>query len=71
MAVIPFDEAVQRILFPLQRRIGELWHQGRLDTGIEHAVTKIIEQQLFSVMNQLPVNEFGPRVLIACPEAKQ
>ena len=70
VAVIPFDEAVQRILLPLQRRIGELWHQGRLDTAVEHYVTKIIQQKLFSVMNQLPVNEFGPRVLIACPEGE-
>ena len=70
VAVIPFDEAVQRILLPLQRRIGELWHQGRLDTAVEHYVTKIIQQKLFSVMNQLPVNEFGPRILIACPEGE-
>ena len=70
VAVIPFDEAVQRILLPLQRRIGELWHQGRLDTAVEHYVTKMIQQKLFSVMNQLPVNEFGPRVLIACPEGE-
>jgi methanogenic corrinoid protein MtbC1 len=33
-------------------------------------VTKIIQQKLFSVMNQLPVNEFGPRILIACPEGE-
>ena len=70
VAVIPFDEAVQRILLPLQRRIGELWHQGRLNIGVEHYVTKIIQQKLFSVMNQLPVNEFGPRILIACPEGE-
>jgi MerR family transcriptional regulator, light-induced transcriptional regulator len=70
VAVIPFDEAVQRILLPLQRRIGELWHQGRLDTAVEHYVTKIVQQKLFSVMNQLPVNELGPRVLIACPEGE-
>jgi methanogenic corrinoid protein MtbC1 len=70
VAVIPFEEAVQRILLPLQRRIGELWHQGRLGTAIEHYVTKLIQQKLFSVMNQLPVNEFGPRVLIACPEGE-
>jgi MerR family transcriptional regulator, light-induced transcriptional regulator len=70
VAVIPFDEAVQRILLPLQRRIGELWHQGRLNTAVEHYVTKIIQQKLFSVMNQLPVNEFGPRILIACPEGE-
>ena len=70
MAVIPFEEAVQRILLPLQRRVGELWHQGRLNVAVEHYVTKIIQQKLFSVMNQLPVNEFGPRILIACPEGE-
>jgi len=70
VAVIPFEEAVQRILLPLQRRIGELWHQGLLDIAVEHYVTKIVQQKLFSVMNQLPVNESGPRVLIACPEGE-
>lgn len=67
VAVIPFEEALHRILLPLQRRIGELWHEGRLNVAVEHYVTKLIQQKLFSVMNQLPVNEFGPRVLIACP----
>lgn len=33
-------------------------------------MTKIAQQKLFAVMNQLPVNEFGPRVLIACPEGE-
>jgi DNA-binding transcriptional MerR regulator/methylmalonyl-CoA mutase cobalamin-binding subunit len=70
VAVIPFEEAVQRILLPLQRRVGELWHHGRLNIGVEHYVTKIVQQKLFSVMNQLPVNEFGPRILIACPEGE-
>ena len=70
IAVIPFEEAVQRILLPLQRRLGELWHEGRVNVAVEHYVTKLIQQKLFSVMNQLPVNEFGPRVLIACPEGE-
>ena len=70
VAVIPFEEAVQRILLPLQRRIGELWHQGLLHIAVEHYVTKIVQQKLFSVMNQLPVNESGPRILIACPEGE-
>ena len=70
VAVIPFEEAVQRILLPLQRRIGKLWHEGRFNVAIEHYVTKLIQQKLFSVMNQLPVNELGPRVLIACPEGE-
>ncbi|MBM4127630.1 MAG: cobalamin B12-binding domain-containing protein [Nitrospira sp.] len=70
VAVISFDEAIQRILLPLQRRVGELWHEGRGNIAVEHYVTKVIQQKLFSVMNQLPVNEFGPRVLIACPEGE-
>ena len=70
VAVIPFEEAVQRILLPLQRRVGKLWHEGRLNIAVEHYVTKITQQKLFSVMNQLPVNESGPRILIACPEGE-
>jgi DNA-binding transcriptional MerR regulator len=70
VAVIPFEESVQRILLPLQRRVGELWHEGRLNVAVEHYVTKLVQQKLFSVMNQMPVNEFGPRVLIACPEGE-
>ena len=70
IAVIPFEESVQRILLPLQRRVGELWHEGRLNVAVEHYVTKLIQQKLFSVMNQLPINEFGPRIVIACPEGE-
>jgi methanogenic corrinoid protein MtbC1 len=70
VAVIPFEEAVQRILLPLQRRVGQLWHEGRINVAVEHYVTKLIQQKLFSVINQLPVNEFGPRVLVACPEGE-
>ena len=67
VAVIPFEEALQRILLPLQRRVGELWHQGQLNIAVEHYVTKVIQQKMFSVMSQLPVNEFGSRVVIGCP----
>ena len=70
VAVIPFEEAVRRILLPLQRRVGELWHEGRLTVAVEHCVTKLIQQKLFSVMNQLPIHEFGPRIVIACPEGE-
>jgi len=70
VAVVPFEEAVQRILLPLQRRVGDLWHQGQLTVAVEHYVTKFIQQKMFSVMNQLPANESGPRVLVGCPEGE-
>ncbi len=67
VAVIPFEEALQRVLLPLQEKIGELWHEGRINVAIEHYVTKLVQQKLFSVMNQLPVNDNGPRVVVGCP----
>lgn len=70
VAVIPFEEALERILLPLQIRIGEMWHEGRLNISVEHYVTKLVQQKLFSVMNQLPTHETGPRVLIACPSGE-
>lgn len=70
VAVIPFEEAVQRILLPLQRRVGDLWHEGKLNVAVEHYVTKLIQQKLFSVMNQLSINESGPRIVVACPEGE-
>ncbi|MEY4528794.1 MAG: hypothetical protein RL768_2513 [Nitrospirota bacterium] len=70
VAVIPFEEALDRILLPLQIRIGEMWHEGRLNISVEHFVTKLLQQKLFSVMNQLPTHEKGPRVLIACPSGE-
>lgn len=67
VAVISFEEAVVRILLPLQERVGQLWHEGRLSVAVEHYVTKQVQQKLFAVMNQLPTNESGPKVVIACP----
>jgi methanogenic corrinoid protein MtbC1 len=67
VAVIPFEEALDRILLPLQERIGDLWHEGKLSVAIEHYVTKQVQQKLFTAMNQLPIREEGPKIVIACP----
>lgn len=67
VAVIPFEEALDRILLPLLVRVGDLWHEGRLGIAIEHYVTNLVRQKLFTAMNQLPVREGGLKVVVACP----
>ena len=47
IAVIPFEEAVQRILLPLQRRVGELWHEGRVNIAVEHYVEDMKKLQSY------------------------
>lgn len=71
VAVVPFEEALHGILLPLQEQVGQLWHDGRLDVGIEHYVTRQVQQKIFSAMNQLPVSEFGAKVVVACPPGEE
>ncbi|CAI4029953.1 Cobalamin B12-binding domain-containing protein [Nitrospira tepida] len=67
VAIVPFDEALHGMLIPLQQRVGELWHEGRLSVAVEHYVSKVVQQKLFSVMNQLAPPDHGPKVVVACP----
>ena len=71
VAVVPFDEALHGILLPLQEHVGQLWHDGHVNIAIEHYVTKQIQQKIFSAMNQLPVAEFGVKVVVACPPGEE
>jgi methanogenic corrinoid protein MtbC1 len=67
IAVIPFEEALREILLPLEERVGELWHESRVDVGVEHYVTKLVQQKIFSAMNHLPITADGSSVIVACP----
>ena len=71
VAVVPFEEALHGILLPLQEQVGQLWHDGHVNVAIEHYVTKQIQQKIFSAMNQLPVAEFGAKVVVACPPGEE
>ena len=71
VAVVPFEEALHGILLPLQEQVGRLWHSGHVNVAVEHYVTKQIQQKIFSAMNQLPVAEFGVKVIVACPPEEE
>ena len=71
VAVVPFEEALHGILLPLQEQVGQLWHNGHVNMAIEHYVTKQIQQKMYSAMNQLPVAEFGAKIVIACPPGEE
>ncbi len=65
-AIFPFDEVFYKIFIPLQRKIGDLWHEGKIGVGEEHFVTNHIRQKFLSVLNQIPISSQGPKVVIAC-----
>ncbi len=68
LAVIPFEEALTRFLFPLLEQVGKLWHAGTLSVAQEHYVSNLVKQKIYSAINQLRVPENGPKVIVACPQ---
>ena len=66
VSLISFKEVFFKIFIPLQRRVGDMWHEGQIGVGEEHFVTHHIKQKFLSVLNQLPVSDDGPKVVISC-----
>jgi methanogenic corrinoid protein MtbC1 len=42
-----------------------------MNVAAEHYVTRQIQQKIYSAMNQLPVAEFGAKVVVACPPGEE
>ncbi len=67
VVLLPFEEFFNRILIPLQIRVGELWFDEKLDISIEHYVTAQAKMKIFSAMNMISDEQSGPQVIVACP----
>ena len=59
------EKALDSIIFPLLRLIGELWHQGGMSLREEQSVSRLVRQHLINVLREEPPLG-GPHALIAC-----
>lgn len=59
------EGALDIIIFPLLRLIGELWHQGGISLRGEQSVTRLVRQHLINVLREEPPPG-RPHVLLAC-----
>ena len=59
------EEAMDIILFPLLRHIGELWHQGKISISAENSVSRIIRLQLLNALGKDSSRD-KEQALIAC-----
>lgn len=66
VALFSFDEVFYKVFIPLQRKVGDLWHQGKIGVGEEHFVSNQIRQKFLAMLNQIPVSEQGAKVVLAC-----
>ena len=68
-AIVALDplEAVEHVLSPLMRLIGEEWQSGRLHAAQEHAMTGVVTGLLMSSLGQLQKIGRADRLVIATP----
>ena len=60
-------EAVQEVVSPLMRRLGEMWAQGRIDPAHEHLATVIVRQVLIDAALSIGPSNGHQRIVIATP----
>ena len=60
-------EAVQEVIAPALREIGDRWERGEVSIGQEHALSAITKQLLFASVNSINWHSNGPSVVIATP----
>ena len=54
MSSMPPVAFFEEILMPLQREVGERWHEGRLTVAEEHLVTQAARQRILALLHQAP-----------------
>ncbi len=65
MASLPPVAFFEEVLVPLQREVGERWHEGRLTIAEEHLVTQAARQRVLTLLHQAP-KRAKAHVLCAC-----
>ncbi|MET0405739.1 MAG: MerR family transcriptional regulator [Cystobacter sp.] len=58
-------KAYEDVLVPLQREVGDLWHQGVFSVGQEHLVSQEIRARLISLLHSAP-SKGRRHALLAC-----
>lgn len=57
--------AVEHVLVPTFRAIGTMWQEGEITVGLEHALTAIMKQEMFSVIRTWQMAAKGPTLVLA------
>jgi DNA-binding transcriptional MerR regulator len=65
MASLPPVPFFEEVLAPLQRELGERWHQGTLSIAEEHLVTQASRQRVLTLLHQSP-RRARAHVVCAC-----
>jgi len=66
-----FELAMDRVVFPALRTVGEAWSAGDLDVALEHVASETIRRRLAHFFDAAGRGERAPTVLVGLPPAGQ
>jgi MerR family transcriptional regulator, light-induced transcriptional regulator len=64
-----FERAMDHVVFPALRAVGEAWASGEIDVAAEHASSETVRRRLARFFDATGGGEGRPRVLIGLPPA--
>lgn len=62
---------VFQILLPLLRRVGDAWHEGKLQIAHEHMISSIARNLLGTLLRLYGPQKHGPQIVLATPSGEQ
>jgi len=71
IALHPLDVVLLEVIRPALVRIGNLWHEGKIDVATEHFATNFVQGRLRSLLRVLSGPTGGPLLVVACAPAEQ
>lgn len=68
-----WGSALDEVLFPALRKIGEDWGEGTIVSSSEHFATEVMRRGINAAKSRLPrvYSRDGARILLACPEGER
>ncbi|WP_224243024.1 MerR family transcriptional regulator [Hyalangium gracile] len=66
LVALPAIKAFDEVLAPLQREVGDHWHEGRLTVVQEHLVSQVVRARMVSLLQVGPERESGQHAVLAC-----
>ncbi|MEX1169413.1 MAG: MerR family transcriptional regulator [Chloroflexota bacterium] len=66
-----FELAMDRVVFPAMRAIGDAWSAGEIDVGLEHAASETVRRRLARFFDAAGRGERVPAVIVGLPPGCQ
>ncbi len=57
------EAVLEEVVAPTLRKIGDMWADGRIDVGLEHALSSIVRQHLLAFVSMLRTSARGPAIV--------